>query len=297
MIDAARRFADILEGTAYASRLGVRVSDIAAGSVSATVPYADELANAQGFVHGGVAASLAVWSALVATVASDRDETEFAAPVSASVSYLATARREQLVARAEISSRGRDLAHVRVRVAGEDDEDVALALLVMRRSAMPSRPAETRATTGTGRSEAAPAPPQTPESGRRGLISPFSKAMGMIAHRYDGASAMMTMPADINAGAGGAIDPGALIAMSDTCAALACLPSIDDRMLGSATLSLSVVFGAPLFEPAKAVGRSVARDGEIMSALIEIGADDDAARPPAMTACVSYRFLAAAGRG
>ena len=36
--------------------------------VTASVPYVEALANAQGFVHGGVAASLSTWSAMLLAV-------------------------------------------------------------------------------------------------------------------------------------------------------------------------------------------------------------------------------------
>jgi hypothetical protein len=87
--------------------------------------------------------------------------------------------------------------------------------------------------------------------------------------------------------------------LADICAALACLPSLDETVDGSATLSLSAVFGDALVAPALAVGRPVAEDAGVRSALVEVGADGGrqatgkAARHGAMTACVAYRFRAA----
>jgi uncharacterized protein (TIGR00369 family) len=283
VIDAARRLASALEATPYAARVGLRGGDILGDAATASVPYVPVLANAQGFVHGGVAASLSVWTAMLAAVASDRDRAATCRPVSASVSYLAAAREEALHATARVASRGRDLVHVEVEVASDRGRPVASALAVLRTSPDPPRMA--------GRE----APPSPPDGELRSLISPFSQSMGIDVRRHDAASVAMGMRRDINEGLGGAIDPGALVAFADTCAALACLPSLDERLSGSATLSLSAVFGDPLAAPALAAGRSVAEDGGVRSALVEIGGDGEARAPrhAAMTALVAYRFLVA----
>jgi acyl-coenzyme A thioesterase PaaI-like protein len=137
-----------------------------------------------------------------------------------------------------------------------------------------------------------------PEASRP-MISPFSQSMAMEVRSLDAASVAMSMRRDVNQGLGSAIDPGALVALADTCAALACLPSLDERLSGSATLSLSAVFGDPLRSSALAVGRAVAEDGGVRSALVEVGADGGPGAPArnprhaAMTACVAYRFVAA----
>ncbi len=282
MIEAARRLAAVLETTPYAGRLGLRTGDVMSDVVTASVPYVSALTNAQGFVHGGVAASLSLWSATIVAVASDRDRAASARVVSASLSYLAAAREEALHATARVASRGRDIVHVEVEVASERGREVASALVVLR-----MLPDEPRAL-----SRAAPRP--VVEAGRN-LISPFSQAMGIGVRAQDSTSVAMAMRHDINEGIGGAVDPGALVALADTCAALACLPSLDERLSGSATLSLSAVFGDPLLVPALAAGKAVAEDGGLRSALVDVGADGaaKAARLRAMTACVAYRFLSA----
>jgi uncharacterized protein (TIGR00369 family) len=290
LIEEARRIASMLAAAPYGARLELRPREITAERVTASVPYSDLLANAQGYIHGGVAASLSIWAAMIATVATDRDA-RGATPVSATVSYLAPARQEELDATARIVSRGRELAHVAVDVAGAAGTTVASAMIVVRsRLAPPVTPVALPPDDGV--EDAA----GTVGNGARSMISPFSRAMGMVFRSYDASGAVLTMRREVNEGLGGAIDPGALLAMADTCAALACLPSIDERMRGSATLSLSAVFGDALLAPAVAVGRSVAKDGEIRSALVEVGSGSEASRP-AMTACVAYRFLAARERG
>lgn len=288
MIPAAERLAAVLEATPYAARLGLRAGAMTSDAVTASVPYVPVLANAQGFVHGGVAASLAVWSAMIVAVASDRDRAASSRPVSASVSYLVAAREEGLHATARVASRGRDLVHVAVEIDSDRGRQVASALLVLR--ILSDEPHL--------RTRSAVAPPA---DAARGLISPFSQSMGIELRGHhaprpeDASSVAMAMRRDSNEGLSGAVDPGALVALADTCAALACLPSLDERLSGSATLSLSAVFGDPLHASALATGRSVAEDGGLRSALVEIGADgrDKASRLHAMTACVAYRFLGA----
>lgn len=283
MIDAARRFASTLEQAPYAGRLGFRTGEVTVDAVTASVPYLPLLANAQGFVHGGVAASLATWSALVAAIASDRGHAASAAPVSIALTYLAAAREEELHSTARVSSRGRDIVHVQVEVASGRGRPVAAALAVLRTLADEPAVAIRAGTT-------APAAPE------RGLVSPFSQALGIDLRAHDSSSAALAMRRDGNEGLAGAHDPGALLALADTCAALACLSTLDERLSGSATLSLSAVFGAPLRRAALATGRRVAEDRGVRSALVEVGADAAAASArPALTACVSYRFVAADG--
>lgn len=278
----------MLESTPYAARLGLRTAEVTGDAVTASVPYSGVLANAQGFVHGGVAASLSVWSAMIMAVASDRDAFASARPLSLSISYLAAAREEALHAAARVTSRGRDIAHVEIEVSSDRGRPVGLALAVMRM--LPDAPRRhvhaPAAAAGAG-----PDPL---------LISPFTRAMGVAVRAHHAGSVTMTMGHDANEGLDGAADAGALVALADTCAALACLPSLDERVRGSATLSLSAVFGEALRTAAMAVGRPVAEDGAIRSALVEVGADDargasHMVRHHAMTACVSYRFLSATG--
>jgi uncharacterized protein (TIGR00369 family) len=285
VIEAARRFASALAATPYAARVGFAAGDVMSDTVTASVPYVPVLANAQGFVHGGVAASLSVWTAMLAAVASDRDQARVARPVSLHVSYLAAAREEALHATARIASRGRDIVHAQVEVASDRGRPVAAALAVLRTrgDALPDP-------------RRGPAPVPAVRSGEeRALVSPFSQSMGLEVRELEPGSATLVMRRDLNEGLGAAVDPGALVAMADTCAALACLPSIDERLSGSATLSLAAVFGNPLRDTPVAVGTPVAEDGGVRSAVVEIGGDGPvsrAQRHAAMTACVTYRFLA-----
>lgn len=284
MIESARQLVCQLEKTPYAGRLGFLGGEITSEAVTASVPYSDELANAQGYVHGGVAASLSIWAAMIGAVASDRDHAASAYPVSASISYLFAAREEALEASARIASRGRDLAHVAVDVSSERGRLVASALLVVRMFDAIAKPRPPRLPGGS--LESGP-----PDIRRRS--SPFSKGMGIGLRAHDVSSAQMTMRTDCNEGLGGAADAGALVALADTCAALACLPSLDERLTASATLSLSAVFGEPLRAAALAEGHVVADSGALRSALVQVGPDSarGAAHKPAMTACVAYRFV------
>jgi uncharacterized protein (TIGR00369 family) len=287
VIEAARRFAAVLATAPYASRVGLVAGDFMSDTVTASVPYVPVLANAQGFVHGGVSASLSVWSAMLAAVASDRDAACLSRPVSLHVSYLAAAREEALHATARVTSRGRDIVHTEVEVVSERGRPVAAALAVLRTRSEPMP-----------ESSARKSPPPAPIGccgEERSLVSPFSQAMGLEVRELQPGSATLAMRRDVNEGIGSAVDPGALVAMADTCAALACLPSIDERLSGSATLSLAAIFGNPLRDTPVAVGTPVAEDGGVRSAVVEIGGDGPvsrAARHAAMTACVTYRFLA-----
>jgi uncharacterized protein (TIGR00369 family) len=276
--DAAIRLASRLGAAPYPARLGFRPGDVMTDVATASVAWLPVLANAQGFVHGGVAASLSVWASMIVAVASARDEAASARPISVHVEYLAAAREEAVHATARVLSRGRDLVHVGVELESESGRSVASALAVLR----------------TGPAPARAMPAASPALLAKGVISPFSQAMGIELRRHDAASVEMAMRLAGNEGDGGSVDPGALLSLADTCAALACLPSLDERPAGSATLSLSAVFGDLPSSPLVAEGRQVAEDGGVRSAAIEIRADGPSrSRLPALSACVAYRFVAA----
>lgn len=291
MIDAARLLAARLEESPFARRLAFEAGDVRADVATASVPYRAALANAQGFVHGGVAASLSVWAASLVALASDRDASASARPVSASVSYLAAAREEDLHATARLATRGRDLVHCEVEVDSGRGRRIAAALVVLATGPRPRR---------VSHHAPPPAAPVPPAAGPRGriLVSPFAREMGLDVSSLGAGPAMVHAPLERNRGADGAIDAGALLALADTCAALACMPSLDERLRGSATMSLSAVFGDAPSGPAVALGREVAESGGLRSALVEVFPDhggDHARDRAALTACVSYRFAAAEG--
>lgn len=288
MIEDARRLATVLEATPYAARLGLRCGEIMGDAVTASVPYAASLANAQGFVHGGVAASLSVWSAMLVAVASDREAASSVRPVSISLSFLVAAREEALYATARLAWRGREIVHVEVEVASERGRPAAAALVVLRTGPEPPR---------VQPAGAAQPPPLSRDDLAPRIVSPFSRSMGAEVRAHDGTSATLVMRHGPNEGLAGAIDPGALIALADTCAAVACVPSLDERVLGSATLSLSATFGDPVEAGAVAIGRPIAEDGSVRTALVEVhedaGGPARSSRYAAMTASVTYRFLGA----
>lgn len=292
MIESARRLASVLESSPFPARIGLRGGDMTGDAATAWVPYAAELSNAQGFVHGGVAASLSLWAATLVAVASDRGSAGWARPISIGIHYLALAREEDLHATARVATRGRDIVHVDVEVTSDSGRPVAAGLAVLRTVA------ELPEWTGPA---AAPSPAPA-AAALRPMISPFSQSMGIDVRRVEESGVEMSMPRGVNEGLGSAVDPAALMSLADTCAAVACLPSIDERIRGSATLSLSAVFGEPLRRGALAIGRRVTEDGGVRSALVQIGADrgpspasDRPTGRAAMTACVAYRFRAVEG--
>lgn len=278
MIPAARHLGGELEASPFARLLGLVVEETMRDVAAASVPWRPLLANAQGFVHGGVAASLVTWTSTLVAVASDHGAAVSARPVSVSISYVAAARGEGLSATARVLSRGRDLVHVAVEVASDAGRLVATALAVLK--------TETAALPRSVGSRAPSPPPAAETAAPRPLVSPFSKALGIEVCSHGPAGARLSMRRSGNEGTDGVVDAGALLSLADTCAALACLPSLDERLSGSATLSMSAVFGDPLRSTVVADGRAVAGRGGVRSALIDVGGG-------ALTACISYRFLAA----
>ena len=272
MIDGARALAGVLAETPYAHRLGLRLEGVDEEGADLWLPWTPELANAGGVAHGGVAASLAAWAAMTAAVSSDRGDARSARLLSASISFLSPARDEPIHASARVASRGRDVVHATCAVTGLGGRPVASALFALQ--ALGEAPI---ATPRLGVPAAAEGP----------LVSPFAQGLGLDFRAAGDDGAELAMRCAGNQGLGGTVDPGALLAVVDTCAAVACMPGPIERRRRSHTLTLSAVFGPPCAAEAVARGRCVTGDSVLRSAHVEAGAPG---APPSVVACVAFRF-------
>jgi uncharacterized protein (TIGR00369 family) len=113
----------------FAAGIGVRLERIEPDHATLALPWSERLATIADIVHGGAIATLAdcavmaaAWSAVEAGGAL-RGVT-----VSLTMSYLDTARAEDLVAHARVVRRGRSLCTVDVDVEGADGRLVAKGL-------------------------------------------------------------------------------------------------------------------------------------------------------------------------
>jgi len=282
--EAAAARASAIERCGWARRLGAHVAAIGSGNACVEADYRDEHSNTFGLVHGGVAASLALWAGDVASWSSQRVSTPAAGlggrPLTLHISYLEVAREESLRATATVLQRGREVVHLRADVLAST-RTVAQALMTYRigppqQAQILSPPAM------AGDSDVLDAIEHLPK------VSPFIRTCGIRLHRADRDLAAMTMPLAGNESASGALDEGALAGCIDTCAALACKAFHDCAPTRAATLSLSAAFAAPLPGDVAVTGRLDARDGEIFTTRVEAAAA--AGGGAGATALVTYRF-------
>lgn len=110
--------------------LGFVMERLAADEVEVRLPYREELTTAGDLLHGGAIAAL-VDTAATAAAWSDVDDPAGArgTTVGFSLSFLAGARGQDVVARARVVRRGRSLTVCEVDVAGVDGSQVAKALV------------------------------------------------------------------------------------------------------------------------------------------------------------------------
>ncbi|HYC56171.1 MAG TPA: hotdog fold thioesterase [Candidatus Binatia bacterium] len=284
MTAQARARSTDLERGSYAARLGARVVSTDAGNAVVEAPYRDVHANTYGLVHGGVAASLALWAGELAAWSSQRASENMheldGRMLSMHVSYLAVARQEPLRAAAAVTHRGRETVHLRADVSAGGGRLVAQAALVYRIASRASlQPREVAGGSPPAAESSLAAATPLP------LVSPFIRSAGIVLRRADRELAAMSMPLEGNQNGRGDMDAGALVGCIDTCAALACKAYHDTIPTKSTTLSLSVAFGAPVRGDVLMTSRLEARDGEIFHTAVEAQSNGHVA-----SALVTYRF-------
>jgi uncharacterized protein (TIGR00369 family) len=247
----------------YVDGLGVRVETADATRALVRVPFQDANSNPGGALHGGVAASVIdVAAGLVGRAGvEDRPGLEHAV-IDLSVTYLAAAINEDIVAEARLLRRGKELAFIEVDVRTDGAKAIARGLVTHRSGE--AGPAERQLRRD-------PAPFASPRRELPGLArffttAPFMARLGIEAlHAADGA-ALTSLPwRDGNAGAGGAIHGGAVAALIDTTGAMASwsLVSLDPRNKAS-TPALHVTHHAPARgEAVEAEARTLRRTDEL----------------------------------
>jgi len=260
---------EALECAPYFARLGARVAAIGSGAAEVAAAFLPSHSNTLGAVHGGVSASLALWSAALASWSSQYDpRSDLAGRVlSVHINYLAAARAEGLSARARVLARGRETVHAAVDVFAGEERTVATATVIYRIAKKTAQVAPDFVTSRTRWQPAAaageqPGPPLS-------LLSPYSNAAGLELLSADRDGAVMRVPLAGNEGPDGSIDAGALLGCIDTCAALSCTPFLKHVPARSSTLSMSVVLGVMPQSQVMLTGCLRGRDEEAFTAGVE----------------------------
>lgn len=120
----------------YGTLLGVSLVEAEEDRVRVGLPYREEISTVGDTVHGGAISSLIDLAATAAFWASPRVQPGArGTTIGFSVSFLAAARGEQLVATARVRRRGREVSTAEVSVHDSKGTEVAVALVTYKLSA------------------------------------------------------------------------------------------------------------------------------------------------------------------
>ncbi len=210
----AKRF----EEQPYCRELGIAVVELGEGKARLRLPYDDKNSNPGKALHGGVAASMIDIAGTLAAWAGVESEAMEASAVDVGVNYLAAAIGEEIFAEARVLRRGKEITYAEVVVTTEARKAIAKGLVTTRivPAGAPSR--SFAGSDDPGRLAAA----EVSQLGRGFMKVPFINRLGMRNERMEDGTARVRMPfLEANAGAGGAVHEGALLALIDTTGAVA----------------------------------------------------------------------------
>jgi uncharacterized protein (TIGR00369 family) len=268
----------------YARALGVELAELSTQSAVLRLPYRDANSNPGRVLHGGVAASLGALGAQAVARAALGEETGPWQTAQLQVSYLDAARGEDVLARAVLLRRGKELCFARVEIATAEGRSIAEASAVV------------RARFGAG--EAAP-----PESagdaggsdpgalGQQIGALPFIAGRGIRTEHMAGGRSRLAMPwREANADQDGGVHEGAVLALLDTTGAMASWAETDQGRYKASTPALQAqLFASPGRSDLVAFGRCVRRDGPIFWSDVEVARASD--RRVCARGSVLYRIL------
>lgn len=285
---------DAIVASPFGRSLGAIVEAADGDSASVRIPFRDEISNPGRALHGGVMASAID---LAATIAARRDE--FATgPVESgcldlSVDYLSAAIGDDIIARAEVLRRGKELTYCAVDVRNDAGKRIAAGLVTHRfvagASLVDERQYETHATLLT------PQSPQCIRGAELFVSLGFIAHLGMKVQHAKDAQAVLTMAAAGDRGdESGAVHEGALAALIDTTAALASwsIVGLDMRHKAS-TVGLHINYVRPAHEGVVAHATTRRRNNEIFVNQVEVS--EESSRRLVALGTVTYRIVVASG--
>lgn len=252
-------------GTAFAQLLGIRVDELTETEVRLSLPFRKESSNGDGALHGGISASIIATAAGATARAALGEGTGPWHTAALQVSYLAAAIEEGLAARARLLRKGKELAHVEVKVTSQAGKAIAEGLAVVR-GRHQSEPATLP--TGAGNSTVGSDPgPMGP------FIAsvPFHAALGLAAEHMAGGRSRITMPAQPATGDGTGTHEGAILALIDTTGAMAAWAETGPGRFKASTPAIAARILVP--QPAGGLvghGRVVHRDRELLFCAVEV---------------------------
>jgi uncharacterized protein (TIGR00369 family) len=258
--------------SAFVRRLGCSVASVGDGAAEIRLPFNQENCNRAGRLHGGATATLALVASNLAGAGSQRGGDEVSMrPSYFSISYLSAPAEIELVAKAQVVHRGRDVAHVAAEIQSVDGAPVATARVAERLFEADAEPAG-----GFEASEVASPVSRAfreMEGRTRTRIggSKFLRASEIAIYTEPGEWTGACLPVGPNEGLAGALHEGAVAALADSCGAYSSYSGSGISFgSGSATVAMSLSFAVRRPGPVCAAGRLVARTGTHFSNQVEV---------------------------
>lgn len=256
----------------FLQRLGCSVASVDDGVAEVRLRFKQDNCNRAGRLHGGVTATMALVASNIAGADSQRGGARVSMrPSYLSISYLSAPSEIELVGRAKVVHRGRDVAHVAAEIETVDGRPVATAR-VAERLFEPAGEFEPGFEVGDSALPVSKAFYEMDgQTGTRAGGSRFLRASEIAIYTEPGEWSAACLPVGPNQGIAGALHEGAVAALADSCGAYSSYngSGISFESL-SATVAMSLSFAVRRPGPVCAAGRLVARTGTHFSNQVEV---------------------------
>jgi uncharacterized protein (TIGR00369 family) len=279
--------------SAFLRRLGCEVASVGDGAVEVRLPFNANNCNRAGRLHGGVTARMALVASNIAGADSQRGDAQVSMrPSHLSISYLSAPEETELIGRAHVVHRGRDVAHVAAEIQTMDGTPVATARVAER----VFQPDDEAAEGMEDSDSASPVSKAFREMGDHTVTrvggSAFLRASEIAIYTEPGDWTGACLPVGPNEGLPGALHEGAVAALADSCGAYSSYSGAGISLEStSATVAMSLSFAVRRPGPVCAAGRLVARTGTHFSNQVEVF-EAEGGRITAFGS-VTYRIVAA----
>lgn len=279
----------MMTNSPYGAALKVKVELQEADGARIRIPYADEIANPGGALHGGVIASAIDIAGVLAAYDESRESPRLASgTLDLDVVYLAAAIREDVIAEARVLRRGKEISFSQVEVRNEGGKKLAAGLVTHRAVEASDASMERQL---PGAPMILPPPADELIRGAKMFVSfGFMARLGMqVAHAHGGAAALV-LPAQDELRAAVGLHEGALAALIDTAGALAAWSVVGlDLSYKASTVGIHVNYWAPALGDVIARACVRRRDREIFFSQVEVS--ETASQRLVASAVVTYRII------
>jgi len=275
---------DWVSKSPYTNALGIAFESASDDEAVLRLAFNKDNTNQTGVLHGGIAASLGNAASMAMALQALPAESGPLHTANYSISYLTAAVGVDLVSRARLLRKGRDLAFIDVAIEAADGTKIASAQSVVRGRKGQEKP----------RLATAAEPPEatvTPPNQARIRENAFMGGRGMDISVQEKGIAVMTLPGlPQNAEAGGGMHEGAVLGLMDSCGAMACwgLTGLGQFRASTPAIQASVVGPVPLTD-LMASARVMQQDGEIY--WVDVNTANAKTREIHARATVLYRIV------